>query len=159
VQRTLLLLPVLLLGCKQPATKTPQEATPANVTGTQTVPVPFSLISGNINSDSAVFEAAGITASIANSGTGMQTIHITREGKRLINYMRAIDSAAATIPVPQLMITGTDTAVGFNTEPAANRKIFFKIKNNRATYTKMGNAPAGPAPDTIKKAPADAGAL
>ncbi|MDR6565439.1 hypothetical protein [Chitinophaga ginsengisegetis] len=157
MQRTLLLLPVLILSCKQPATKTPQEA--ASVTETQAVPVPFTVISGNINSDSAVFEAAGITAAIANSGTGMQTIHITREGKRLINYMRAIDSTAKAIPVPQLIITGTDTVVGLSTAPAAARNIFFKIKNNKATYIKTGNSSKETAPDTIKKAPADAGAL
>jgi hypothetical protein len=159
VQRTLLLLPVLILSCKQPATKTPSEAIPATLTGAKTVPVPFSLISGNTNSDSAVFEAAGITASIANSGTGMQTIHITREGKRLINYMRAIDSTVTAIPVPQLIITGTDTVVGLNTDPVTTRKIFFKIKNNRATYTKTDDSSEETAPDTIKKAPADAGAL
>lgn len=153
MQRTLLLLPVLLLSCKQPATKTPTGSAPATTADVQAVPVPFTLTSGNTNSDSAIFEAAGITAAIVNSGTGMQTIHITREGRRLINYMRAVDAGDTVIPIPQLMITGTDTVVGINTSPTVPRKIFFKIKNNKATYTRMTDS-AG-----IKKAPADAGAF
>ena len=153
VQRTLLLLPVLILSCKQPATKTSSGTAFANA-DVQAVPVPFTLTSGNINSDSAVFETAGITASIVNSGTGMQTIHITREGRRLVNYMRAIDTSDTVIPIPQLMITGTDTAVGINTAPAGTRKIFFKIKNNKATYTRMTDSVKETAAG-IKKAPAD----
>ncbi|WP_142683840.1 hypothetical protein [Chitinophaga polysaccharea] len=156
MQRTLLLLPVLILSCKQPATKTSSGA--AVISDIQAEPVPFTLTSGNINSDSAIFEAAGITASIANSGTGMQTIHITREGRRLINYMRAIDTSDTVIPVPQLIITGTDTAVGINTTPATSRKIFFKIKNNKATYTRIADSVKETATG-IKKAPADAGAF
>lgn len=156
MQRTLLLLPVLMLSCKQPATKTPSGAAASAI---QAAPVPFTLTNGNINSDSAVFEAAGITASIANSGAGMQTIHITREGRRLINYMRAIDTIDTLIPVPQLMITGTDTVVAINTAPAGTRKIFFKIKNNKATYTRLVDSIKETAADSIKKAPADAGAF
>ncbi|MET3875989.1 hypothetical protein ABIE50_001401 [Chitinophaga sp. OAE865] len=158
VQRTLLLLPVLILSCKQPATKTSSGAASAAISDVQAEPAPFTLTSGNINSDSAIFEAAGITASIANSGTGMQTIHITREGRRLINYMRAIDTSDTVIPVPQLIITGTDTAVGINTIPATSRKIFFKIKNNKATYTRIADSVKETATG-IKKAPADAGAF
>lgn len=152
MQRILLLLPVLFFGCKQPASKSTAEKTAATVNMREVKPQPFDLISGKIESDSAVFEAAGITAAIGNGPNGIQTIHITREGKRLINYMRAIDSTATTIPVPQLIITGTDTAVGFNMG-----KMRFNIKNNRATYTKGDEATASD--DSIKKAPADAGAL
>lgn len=155
MQKTLLLLSVFILSCKQPATKNPSGTASAAMADAQAAPVPFTLTSGDINSDTAVFEVAGITASIVNSGSGMQTIHITREGRRLINYMRAIDTGDTVIPIPQLIITGTDTAVGINTTPAATRKIFFKIKNNKATYTRsLEETAAG-----IKKAPADAGAF
>jgi hypothetical protein len=150
VQRTLLLLPVLFIGCTQPSSTSTAGKTAAATTRAAVKPKPFRLISGKTDSDSAVFEAAGITAAIANGANGIQTIHITREGKRLINYMRAVDSGATTIPVPQLILTGTDTAVGFN-----NSKILFNIKNNRATYTKVDGTTA----DSIKKAPADAGAF
>lgn len=155
--RTLLLIPILLLSCQQStpgeAAKTNSIAKPAE----KTKPIPFKLISGNTESDSAVFEAKGITATIVNSSAGMQTIHITQNGKRLINYMRAVDSSAKAIPLPELLITATDTAVGFNIPSPSARKFFFKIKNNKATYTKITDAPAGP--DSIKKAPADAGAF
>ncbi|SEW27735.1 hypothetical protein [Chitinophaga arvensicola] len=151
MQRTLLLLAVLFIGCTQPASRSAADKTTAATSIANAKPEPFRLISGKTDSDSAVFEAAGITASIANAANGIQTIHITREGKRLINYMRAIDSNATAIPVPQLIITGTDTAVGFNTN-----KILFKIKDNRATYTKVDGPVVA---DSIKKAPADAGAF
>lgn len=156
--RIILLIPVLLFGCQQSAHQETAKAGSSQKTATTNTPVPFKLISGNMNSDSAVFEAAGITASIANPSAGMQTIHITQHGKRLINYMRAIDSNAAVIPVPELFITGTDTLVGFNIQQPSARKFFFKIKNNKATYTKMTD-PQAAAADTIKKAPADAGAF
>ena len=71
--------------------------------------------------------------------------------------MRAIDSNVTTIPVPELLIVGTDTSVGFNISAPSARKFFFKIKNNKATYTKTADNPA--TTDSIKKAPADARAL
>jgi hypothetical protein len=93
---------------------------------------PFTLVHGNVNSDSAVFEQAGITAAFTNT-RGMQVIHITRQGKRLINYMRAIDSGATVIPTPSLIIKGGDTSVAVK---AGARHFFFPIKNNKATYVK-----------------------
>ena len=126
--RSLLLIPVLFLGCQQQSVK---EASRANGSGAATE-TPFTLVHGNVNSDSAVFEQAGITASFANSG-GMQVIHITRQGKRLINYMRAIDSTNTVIPVPSLIIKGMDTSVEVK---AGARHFFFRIKNNKAIYMK-----------------------
>ncbi|MBS0029322.1 hypothetical protein ACTJJ0_16505 [Chitinophaga sp. 22321] len=156
--RTILLIPVFLLGCQptsqQQAAKTSNN--PADAASHP--PVPFKLIGGDANGDSAVFEAGGITATIVNSPAAMQTIHITQRGKRLINYMRATDSCAAVIPVPALIITETDTVVGFNLQAPSARKFFFNIKNNKATYTKMAD-PQQTASDSIKKAPADAGAF
>ncbi|HEY9258618.1 hypothetical protein [Chitinophaga sp.] len=153
--RALLLLPILLLSCQQPAQQEAgQTNTPAKP-AKESAPIPFKLISGNAGSDSAVFETEGITAAIVNSSAGMQTIHITQNGKRLINYMRALDSGVTVIPVPELIITGTDTSVGFNIPSPSARKFFFKIKNNKATYTKIADAPM--AADSIKKGPADAG--
>jgi len=155
VYRILLLLPVLLLSCQQ---STQQEAGKTNTSSKpaeESVSIPFKLIGGSTESDSAVFEAKGITASVVNSSAGMQTIHITQHGKRLINYMRAVDSSVTALPVPELIITGTDTSVGFNIPAPSARKFFFQIKNNKATYTKIAEAPV--TADSIKKGPADAG--
>lgn len=148
MQRALLLIPIFLFACQPTATK--EEATtgqqPVATAKTTPKPVAFKLISGNTNSDTAVFEQAGITAGIANTGNGMQTIHITQKGKRLINYMRAIDSATAGLPTPTLIITGTDTLVSFNIQQA--NSFSFKIKNNRGVYMKSIHQA-----DSIKKAP------
>ncbi|MBO9730380.1 MAG: hypothetical protein J7623_17200 [Chitinophaga sp.] len=155
--RILLLLPVLLFSCQEPARQGTNNGTSSAKPSKAAAPVPFKRIDGSNSRDSAVFEAKGITATIVHSSEGMQTIHITQNGKRLINYMRAIDSNVTTIPVPELLIVGTDTSVGFNISAPSARKFFFKIKNNKATYTKTADNPA--ATDSIKKAPADAGAL
>ncbi|NLR79673.1 hypothetical protein [Chitinophaga eiseniae] len=148
MQRSLLLIPIFLFACRQIATK--EEATtgqqPATTAQTTPKPVAFKLISGNTNSDTAVFEQAGITAGITNTGNGMQTIHITQQGKRLINYMRAIDSATTALPTPMLVITGTDTLVTFNMQQ--DNSFSFKIKNNRGVYMKSTHQA-----DSIKKAP------
>jgi hypothetical protein len=155
VYRTLLLLPILLFSCQQSAQREAGKTNPTAKPARESAPIPFKLISGNTGSDSAVFEAKGITATIVNSSAGMQTIHITQNGKRLINYMRAVDSSITALPAPELIITGTDTSVGFNISSPSARKFFFKIKNNRATYTKIADAPV--TSDSIKKGPADAG--
>lgn len=148
MHRALLLIPIFLFACQQTATK--EEITtggqPATTAKTTPKPVAFKLISGNTNSDTAVFEQAGITARITNTGNGMQTIHITQQGKRLINYMRAIDSATTGLPTPTLVITGTDTLVSFNRQQT--NSFSFKIKNNRGIYMKSTHQA-----DTIKKAP------
>jgi hypothetical protein len=120
VYRCLFLLAVLCLACGQSAKE-----------GALTE-IPFTLTHGSVNSDSAVFEQAGITAAFTNT-RGMQVIHITRQGKRLINYIRAIDSGATVIPTPGLIIKGGDTSVAVKT---GSRHFFFLIKNNRATYVK-----------------------
>jgi hypothetical protein len=155
VYRTLLLLPILLYSCQQSAQQESGKANSSSTPAKESRAIPFKLISGNTGGDSAVFEAKGITAAIVNSSAGMQTIHITQHGKRLINYMRAVDSGAAAIPAPELIITGTDTSVGFNIPSPSARKFFFKIKNNKATYTKIADVPM--TADSIKKGPADAG--
>jgi hypothetical protein len=157
VYRFLLLIPILLFGCQQTARQKAPDPAHSDNPATETKPIPFKLISGNTNSDSAAFEAEGITATIVNSQAGMQTIHITQHGKRLINYIRAVDSSNTALPAPELFITGTDTAVGFNLQQPSARKFFFRIKNNKAIYTKIADTPA--AADSIKKAPADAGAF
>jgi hypothetical protein len=133
VHRSLLLIPILLFGCQQLTTKETSQANGSMAAATET---PFKLVSGNVKRNSAIFEQSGVTASFANTA-GMQVIHITRQGKLLINYMRAIDSTATVIPVPYLIITGTDTSVGIK---AATMHFFFRIKDNKATYTKMVDA-------------------
>ncbi|NLR56548.1 hypothetical protein HGH93_00450 [Chitinophaga polysaccharea] len=148
MQRSLLLVPIFLFACQQTATKEETTTGQPPVTTAKTTPksVAFKLISGNTNSDTAVFEQAGITAGIANTGNGMQTIYITQQGKRLINYIRAIDSATTALPTPALVITGTDTLVSFNRQQT--NSFSFKIKNNRGFYMKSTHQA-----DSIKKAP------
>ncbi|HVI43611.1 MAG TPA: hypothetical protein VM802_02025 [Chitinophaga sp.] len=97
----------------------------------------FKLISGGTGLDSAVFTKADITVSFNISPDSTQTIHITQRGKRMINYIRKMDSAEKAIPVPYLSVSGKDTLVGFHIPNQYNNKhFFFKIKNNKATYTK-----------------------
>jgi|GEM_PF-1760640 len=158
VYRTILLIPVFLLGCQQTSQQQAAKTGNSPAGAVPRPPFPFKLIGGDAAGDSAVFEAGGITATIVNSPAGMQTIHITQHSKRMINYMRATDTGAVAIPVPALIITGTDTVVDFNLQQPAARKFFFNIKNNKATYTKMAD-PQEAATDSIKKAPADAGAF
>ncbi|MFY0252452.1 hypothetical protein ACDQ55_00710 [Chitinophaga sp. 30R24] len=115
------------------------------------VPVPFKLVSGQKDGDSAAFERGDIKTTFTYEA-GMQTIQLIRQGKRLINYIRAIDSSVSkTFPVPQLIVDNGDTVVGFSTG-----NFFFRIKNNQAIYSK---AATGNDNDTIKKAPAAAGAF
>lgn len=140
--RTLLLLPFLLFSCQQPASEKATTVSSTEKQAPESAPIPFKLISGNTGSDSTVFEAKGITAIIVNSSAGMQTIHLLQNGKRLINYMRTVDTTAMSIPAPELIITGTDTSVGFSIPAPSARKFFFKIKNNSATYTKTNDTVA-----------------
>lgn len=140
VHRLLLIL-LLLIGCQPSPTPHTGKNPGTRPSGTAS-PHPFRLISGSTAGDSAVFEAADITTAITNSGAGTQTIHITRQGKRLINYIRAVDSGRIEIPVPQLLIAGTDTSILL-------QHIVFKIKNGKAVHSKDGGEDNKKAPHEI----------
>ncbi|MEC5142145.1 hypothetical protein [Chitinophaga sp. 212800010-3] len=141
-----------MAGCQSSADKKAGDHVTTPTSSDKINNQPFRLISGNTAGDSAVFEAADIVTTIANTGSGMQTIHIMRQGKRLINYMRAVDTGNNVIPTPQLHIAGTDTAVVLNVQRKdSSGPIIFKIKNNKATHNRSEKA--------TKKAPADAGAF
>ncbi|PSL50011.1 hypothetical protein CLV51_1011354 [Chitinophaga niastensis] len=136
MHKSLLLLAFTFLACNNPEKNgAPKKInSPAAAHATTKA---FKLVSGNTDSAVAVFEMAGISVSFSNAADSMQTIRISQHGKQLINYIRGMDTIAATIPVPQLITEGRDTVVGFNiSHQHTSSNLFFKIKNNKATYTK-----------------------
>ncbi|NML36954.1 hypothetical protein HHL17_07065 [Chitinophaga sp. G-6-1-13] len=102
-------------------------------------PVAFKLQSGHPDSSSASFVLSGITVSFDQTADASQTISIKKDEKRLINYIRSADTAEKTLPTPYMTINGKDTVITFNIRQDAFR---FKIKDNRATYTKTKDTTA-----------------
>ncbi|CAL1516478.1 hypothetical protein [Chitinophaga sp. MM2321] len=98
----------------------------------------FKLVSGDTDSSSAAFSLSGITVSFLNTPDSMQTILINGGGKRLVNYIREIDSTETFLPTPYLSIKGKDTMVSFSISHENKQTEFlFNIKNNKATHTKI----------------------
>ncbi|MBC9930882.1 hypothetical protein [Chitinophaga qingshengii] len=102
-------------------------------------PVAFKLQSGHPDSSQASFVLSGITVSFEQSPDALQTISIRKNEKRLINYIRAVDTAEKMLPTPYMTINGKDTLITFNILEDAFR---FKIKDNKATYTKTRDTTA-----------------
>lgn len=102
-------------------------------------PVAFKLQSGHPDSSSASFVLSGMTVSFDQTADALQTISIKKDEKRLINYIRSADTAEKTLPTPYMTINGKDTVITFNIRQDAFR---FKIKDNRATYTKTKDTTA-----------------
>ncbi|MBC9913522.1 hypothetical protein [Chitinophaga varians] len=96
-------------------------------------PVAFKLQSGHPDSGRASFVLSGITVSFDQTADASQTISIKKDEKRLINYIRSVDTTEKTLPTPFMTINGKDTVITFSIRQDAFR---FKIKDNRATYTK-----------------------
>nr|WP_295872729.1 hypothetical protein [uncultured Chitinophaga sp.] len=96
-------------------------------------PVAFKLQSGHPNSSNASYALSGITVSFEQTADASQTISIRKGAKRLVNYIRATDTAETILPTPYMTINGKDTVITFNIRQDAFR---FKIKDNKATYTK-----------------------
>ncbi|WP_343745470.1 hypothetical protein [Chitinophaga sp.] len=102
-------------------------------------PVAFKLQSGHPDSGRASFALSGITVSFDQTADASQTISIKKDEKRLINYIRTADTAEKALPTPYMTINGKDTVITFNIRQDAFR---FKIKGNRATYTKTKDSTA-----------------
>lgn len=102
-------------------------------------PVAFKLQSGHPDSSNASYALSGITVSFEQTADASQTISIKKDAKRLINYIRSTDTAERTLPTPYMTINGKDTVITFNIRQDAFR---FKIKDNKATYTKTKDTTA-----------------
>lgn len=96
--------------------------------------VAFKLSKGHRDSSEATYALSGISVSFKNTPDSQQTISILKADKRLINYIRATDTTEKALPVPYLTVNGKDTLVSFSIR---QKDFRFKIKDNKATYTKV----------------------
>ena len=126
------LISLLVIACQQPASS-PAAGIPAKlVSGNKQKSTSFTRLSAAETIDSGVFELNGFRVAVTNT-LPMQNINISLKGKRLINYLHAIDSPATSIPVPTLITSDKDTVVAVTYQ---EQRYLFPIKNNKATLSK-----------------------
>ncbi|NSL88637.1 hypothetical protein ECE50_017480 [Chitinophaga sp. Mgbs1] len=123
-------------ACQQTAEKT-DEAKPsaASAAGAKA----FKLTGGSKDSARATFTLSGISVAFSNNNDSLpvQTISIRQGDKRLVNYIRAIDSSEKILPTPYLSVQGKDTLISFSVKKAQQQQDFsFKIRDGKATHSK-----------------------
>ncbi|MBV8255846.1 MAG: hypothetical protein JO154_24840 [Chitinophaga sp.] len=120
-------LAIILLACWSCNSDPEQEhETKVIERGRKTVhPQHFKLQSGGPSDSAAVYTAANIIIKVENGEDSMQTITISNPQKRLINYIRKID----TLPSPYLYIYDNDTILGLY---AAGKFTAYRIANSKA---------------------------
>ncbi|NIG53106.1 hypothetical protein [Chitinophaga sp. Cy-1792] len=118
---------VILFSCQacNSAPEPTEEVHVADRTKKTIQPQHFKLKSGHPGDESTVYTAANITMNVENGADSMQTITISSKDKRLINYIRKVD----TLPSPYLYISEGDTILGLFT---AGKFTAYKIRNNKA---------------------------
>lgn len=131
VHKLYLLIPFLALAC-QPTTPENTSSVPTTVGATNKKTKSFKVLSNGENVDSGTYELNGFKVTVVNT-LPMQNINISLNGKRLINYLHAIDSPTTGIPVPSLVTTNKDTIVVVDYQ---QQRYSFQIKENKVTLIK-----------------------
>jgi hypothetical protein len=132
VRKFYYLISLLVIACQQPDSS-PAAGIPAKlVSGNKQQSTSFTRVSAVESSDSGVFELNGFRVTVTNT-LPMQNINVSLKGKRLINYLHAIDSLATSIPVPTLITSDKDTVVAVTYQ---EQRYLFSIKNNKAALFK-----------------------
>jgi hypothetical protein len=132
VHKLYLLIPLLALACQQTAPEN-TSSVPTTDGATNKKTRSFKVLSTSGNADSGAYELNGIRVTVVNT-LPMQNINISLQGKRLINYLHAIDSPTTGIPVPSLVTTNKDTIVVVDYQ---QQRYSFRIKENKATLIKQ----------------------
>ncbi|MBV7532316.1 hypothetical protein [Chitinophaga sp. sic0106] len=114
--------------CSWGCNNSPEQVADAKVVerGRKTVhPQKFRLKSGSADDSNSVYTAGNIFIKVANGQDSMQTITISKEQKRLINYIRKIDS----LPSYYLYTNAGDTIMALL---AGTKFTAYRILNNKA---------------------------